>query len=171
VDSVVVGGTPAEVGPEEAGDFPVPKRMKVKHFLDQLEHDRVAAAIREAEKKSSGQIVVFVTHRRPKDALAFARKSFRKLKLHRTAKRNGVLILVAPAAQKVAIFGDTAVDTKSDEAFWEEVIQQMQPYLKKGEFTAAIVQAVEKVGSVLATHFPPDGSSRQNEISDEVVED
>jgi uncharacterized membrane protein len=145
--------------------------MKTKHFLDRLEHDRVAAAIRKAENKSSGQIVVFVTRRRPKDALAFARKSFRKLKLDRTEKRNGVLILVAPAAQKVAIFGDTAVDTKSDEAFWEEVIQQMQPDLKKGEFTAAIVGAVEKVGSVLAEHFPPDGSKRRNEISDEVVED
>jgi uncharacterized membrane protein len=46
----------------------------------------------------------------------------------------------------------------------------MQPDLKKGEFTAAIVGAVEKVGSTLAAHFPPDGS-RQNEISDEVVED
>jgi uncharacterized membrane protein len=46
----------------------------------------------------------------------------------------------------------------------------MQPDLKKGEFTAAMVGAVEKVGSVLATHFPPDGF-RQNEISDEVVED
>jgi uncharacterized membrane protein len=145
--------------------------MKTKHFLDRLEHDRVAAAIRKAENKSSGQIVVFVTRRRPKDALAFARKSFRKLKLDRTEKRNGVLILVAPAAQKVAIFGDTAVDTKSDEAFWEEVIQQMQPDLKKGEFTAAIVGAVEKVGSVLVEHFPPDGSKRRNEISDEVVED
>jgi uncharacterized membrane protein len=145
--------------------------MKTKHFLDRLEHDRVAAAIREAEKKTSGQVIVFVTRRRPKDILAFASKSFRKLKLHRTKKRNGVLIVVAPAAQKVAIFGDTAVDSKSDEAFWEEVIRQMQPELKKGEFTTAIVGAIEKVGSVLATHFPPDGSGRQNEISDEVVED
>jgi uncharacterized membrane protein len=34
-----------------------------------------------------------------------------------------------------------------------------------------MVGAVEKVGSVLAIHFPPDGSGRQNEISDEVVED
>jgi uncharacterized membrane protein len=145
--------------------------MRTKHFLDRLEHDRVAAAIREAEKKSSGQIIVFVTHRRPKDVLAFARKAFHKLKLDRTSKRNGVLIVVAPAAQKVAIFGDTAIDDKSDEAFWEEVIRQMQPNLKKGEFTAAIVGAVEKVGTVLAAHFPPEVSSRRNEISDEVVED
>jgi uncharacterized membrane protein len=144
--------------------------MKTKHFLDQLEHEQVAAAIRNAEKKTSGQIIVFVTRRRPRDILAFTRKSFRKLRLHRTKQRNGVLIMVAPAAQKVAIFGDTAVDRKSDEAFWEEVIRQMQPDLKKGEFTAAIVGAVEKVGSVLAAHFPADGG-RPNEISDEVVED
>jgi uncharacterized membrane protein len=149
----------------------VPELMKVKHFLDRLEHDRVAAAIREVEKKSSGQVVVFITRHRPKDILRFAQKSFHRLKLHRTEKRNGVLIVVAPAAQMVAIFGDKALHGKSDEAFWEEVIRQMQPDLKKGEFTAAIVGAVEKVGSVLATHFPPDASSRQNEISDEVVED
>jgi uncharacterized membrane protein len=144
--------------------------MKTKHFLAQLEHDRIAAAIREAENRSSGQIKVFVTRHRPKDALKFARKAFRKLKLDRTENRNGVLILVAPAAQKIAIFGDKAIDTKSDEAFWEEVIRQMQPDLKKGEFTAAIIGAVEKVGSVLAKHFPRDGSA-QNEIADEVVED
>jgi uncharacterized membrane protein len=160
----------AGAAPEGAGDS-VPEPMKTKHFLAQLEHDRVAAAIRDAEKRSTGQIRVFVTHRRPKDILAFARKSFRKLKLHRTERRNGILIVVAPAAQKVAIFGDTAVDSKSDEAFWDEVIRQMQPDLKKGQFTAAIVGAVEKVGSVLAAHFPPDGSRRKNEISDEVVED
>jgi uncharacterized membrane protein len=171
VDSAGVAGTRAEVAPAGAGSSLYSESMKTKHFLDRLEHDRVAAAIREAEKKSSGQVIVFVTRRRPKDILAFASKSFRKLKLHRTEKRNGVLIVVAPAAQKVAIFGDTAVDSKSDEAFWEGVIQQMQPDLKKGEFTAAIVGAVEKVGSVLATHFPPGGSGRQNEISDQVVED
>ena len=82
-----------------------------------------------------------------------------------------MLIVVAPAAQKVAIYGDTAVDTKADNAFWAEVIRQMQPDLKKGEFTAAVIGAVEKVGSVLATHFPPDSSGPRNEISDEVVED
>jgi uncharacterized membrane protein len=153
------------------GSLLVLELMKVKHFLDRLEHDRVAAAIREAEKKSSGQIIVFITRRRPQDILRFARRSFRRLKLHRTEKRNGVLIVVAPAAQKVAIFGDKAVHTKSEEAFWEEVVRQMEPDLKKGEFTAAIVGAVERVGSVLATHFPTDASSRQNEISDEVVED
>jgi uncharacterized membrane protein len=47
----------------------------------------------------------------------------------------------------------------------------MQPDLKKGEFTAAVIGAVEKVGSVLAAHFPPDNSGPRNEISDEVVED
>jgi len=163
----------ASVAAERAGigSRLVPELMKVKHFLDRLEHDRIAAAIRKAEEKSSGQIVVFITHRRPKDALALARKSFRKLKLHRTQKRNGVLIMVAPAAQKVAIYGDTAVDTKADNAFWAGVIQQMQPDLKKGEFTAAVIGAVEKVGSVLAAHFPPDSSGPRNEISDEVVED
>ena len=161
----------AEAARAATGSQLVPELMKVKHFLDRLEHDRVGAAIREAEKRSSGQIKVFITRRRPRDVLAFARKSFRKLKLDRTKKRNGVLILVAPAVQKVAILGDTAVDTKSEEAFWDEVILQMQPDLKKGEFTLAIVGAVEKVGSELAKHFPPDDSGRQNEISDEVVED
>jgi uncharacterized membrane protein len=145
--------------------------MKMKHFLDRLEHDRVAAAIREAERRSSGQIIVFITRRRPRDILAFTRKAFRKLKLDRTERRNGVLIVVAPAVQKVAIFGDTAIDSKSDEAFWEQIIRDMQPKLQKGEFTSAIVEAVEEVGSVLAAHFPPGGTDWQNEISDDVVED
>jgi uncharacterized membrane protein len=144
--------------------------MKTTHFLARLDHDRIAAAIREAEKRSSGQIKVFVTHHRPKDVLRFAQTSFRRLRLDRTEKRNGVLILLAPAVQKVAIFGDIAIDTKSEEAFWEKVIREMQPFLRKGEFTSAILDAVERVGSVLAEHFPPEGP-RRNEVSDEVTED
>ena len=163
--------TPAAVAPVEVGDVGSLEQMKTKHFLDQLEHDRVAAAIRGAEKRSSGQVIVFITRRRPRDILAFARKAFRKLKLDRTERRNGVLIVVAPVAQKVAIFGDTAIDSKSDEAFWEQIIRNMQAKFQKGEFTSAIVEAVEEVGSVLAAHFPPDGAGRQNEISDDVVED
>jgi uncharacterized membrane protein len=144
--------------------------MKTTHFLAQLDHHRIAGAIREAEKRSSGQIKVFVTHHRPKDVLEFAKKAFRRLQLDRTEKRNGVLILVAPAVQKVAIFGDTAIDSKSEEAFWKKVIEEMQPDLKKAEFTSAILGAIEKVGAVLAEHFPPDGTAR-NELSDEVAED
>src|SRR6266404_3202098 len=34
--------------------------MRTKEFLSRLEHDRIVAAIREAESKTSGQIRVFI---------------------------------------------------------------------------------------------------------------
>jgi len=46
----------------------------------------------------------------------------------------------------------------------------MERHLRQGEFTAAIVNAVQKVGAVLSEHFPRQPGDR-NELPDEMVED
>ena len=58
--------------------------MKTKHFLQQLDHDRITAAIAEAERTTSGQIRVWISHRDVEDALVTARERFAKLKMNET---------------------------------------------------------------------------------------
>ena len=51
-----------------------------------------------------------------------------------------------------------------------EVVEGMEPSLKRGDFTEALLHGVEKVGSLLAAHFPPDANGKTN-LPDAVVEE
>ena len=142
----------------------------MKQFLSQLDHDRIVAAIAESEKATSGQIRVHVTRRRPTDLEARARRRFEKLGMTQTRHRNGVLIYIAPNLRQFQILGDTAVHEKCGDDFWKETAREIQEHFRRGAFTDGILRGVEKVGRVLAEHFPREAGD-SNELPDEVTED
>ena len=144
--------------------------MKPDHFLKAVDHDRIVSAIVAAEKRTSGEIRVFISRRKTDDALHAAGLCFTKLKMNRTPLRNAVLIFIAPVSHQFAVIGDTAVHAKCGGNFWHEVVEGMEPSLKRGDFTEALVHGVEKVGSLLAAHFPPNPDGR-NDLSDAVLEE
>ena len=148
--------------------------MKAKHFVDALDHPRVTAAIVAAERATSGQIRVTVYHHPVEDAMAAARRQFTRLKMERTAGRNGVLIFLAPESRKFAVIGDQGIHERcGGDEYWQKVVgETMRPLLKESRYTDAIVAAVDEVGQVLAAHFPPDGTAGgSNELPDDVTED
>ncbi len=75
-------------------------------------------AIAEAEKRTSAEIRVYVSHRSRVDALAFAKRRFHKLKMDCTPMRNAVMIFMAPRTHKFAVVGDVAVHAKCGDDFW-----------------------------------------------------
>ena len=144
--------------------------MKPHQFLEAVDHAKVVAAIAEAEKRTSAEIRVYVSHRSRVDALAFARRRFHKLKMDCTPLRNAVMIFIAPRTHKFAVVGDVAVHAKCGDDFWREVVAAMEPLLKLGDFTEALMVGVRKVGDVLAEHFPPSSDNR-NDLPDAVMEE
>ena len=145
--------------------------MSTKDFLTKLRHDDIVTAIREAEQKTSGEIRVFISHRKDvQDPLARATKRFEKLGMTKTRHRNGVLIYVAPHTRKFAVVGDTAVHRKCGEVFWSELAAEMTDHFKQSHFSRGIIHAVRKAGDLLAQHFPPSPDDR-NELSDDVQHD
>jgi uncharacterized membrane protein len=144
--------------------------MKPHHFLNAVDHDRIVAAIAAAEERTSGEIRVFITRRKTSNALHAASLCFLKLKMHETPLRNAVLIFIAPVSHQFAVVGDTAVHAKCGNNFWREVVAGMEPGLKRGDFTEALLHGVERVGSLLAAHFPPDSNGKNN-LPDAVVEE
>jgi uncharacterized membrane protein len=142
----------------------------MKRFLSRLDHDRIVAAIAEAEKKTSGQIRVHVTRRKPSDIEERARQRFEKLGMTGTRLHNGVLIYIAPNARRFRVLGDAGIHEKCGEKFWKETAGEMEASFRKGEFTDGIVRAIEKAGQILAEHFPLEGKP-VNELPDEVTED
>jgi uncharacterized membrane protein len=144
--------------------------MRTKDFLSKLEHDRIVAAIREAESKTSGEIRVFIQRGKSSvDPLIVAQKKFQRLGMHKTRERNAVLIFVAPRAHKFAVVGDEAVHEKCGEQFWQRVVDGMRVHFQNERFSHALIEAVNEVGKVLTTHFPRT-SANANELPDEIVE-
>ena len=141
----------------------------MKSFLEKVDHDRIVAAIAEAEGKTSGEIRVHVHHRAVADPIAAGRKVFEKLGMARTAEKNGVLIFVAPRSRNFAILGDTGIHEKCGDDLWETAAAEMAGHFQKGDFSAGIVATIRKTGEALAAHFPP-RTQRRNELPDEIDE-
>ena len=142
--------------------------MKTKAFFSQLDHDRMVAAVVEAEKHTSGEIRVYVSHRQVNDVRRAAVHQFQKLGMQQTKHRNAVLIFVAPESQNFFIVGDEAVHAKCGDAFWEQVAGEIQEQFRQARFTDGIIHGIHTAGKVLAQHFPYDRADR-NELPDSIA--
>jgi uncharacterized membrane protein len=144
--------------------------MDTKGFLSQLDHERIVAAIKEAEAKSSGEIRVFIQRGELEgDPVIAAQKKFHELGMDATKERNGVLIFVLPRAQKFAVIGDDGVHRKCGQQFWQELVERMRVHFQAAHFTAALVEAIEEAGKLLAQNFPRRPNDR-NELPNAVEE-
>jgi uncharacterized membrane protein len=128
--------------------------MHPKTFSRQLHHENIAAAIRDAESKTSGVIRVLISPKHVDDPVAAAQKEFLRLGLDKSADRNGVLIFVAPRARKFAVIGDEAVHAQCGDPFWQQLAGSMTGYFRNGEFSDGIAHGIQKAGELLAQHFP-----------------
>ncbi len=144
--------------------------MKPKQFISQLDEKKIVAAIAEAEKKTSGEIRVYISDKKRDDPLTAAKNRFEKLGMTKTRLRNGVLIYIAPVSQKFAIVGDSGINEKCGEKFWRRLSAEMSELLKEGKFTQAIVQTLNEAGAMLARYFPaaPDD---KNELPNKILRD
>jgi uncharacterized membrane protein len=147
--------------------------MKPEEFYDRLDDARVVAAIAAAERRTSGEIRVFVSRRRlgRDDVLRRAEARFQKLGMTATAARNGVLIYLLPHDRKFAIVGDSGIHSKCGDAFWAEIAAGLRERLARGDFTEGVTEAIARAGEALAEHFPARAGDEPNELPDDVERD
>jgi len=144
--------------------------MRTREFLSKLEHDRILQAIRKAESKTSGEIRVLIQRGKLKsDPLVAAERKFQRLGMHKTRKRNAVLIFVAPRVHKLAVVGDEGIHEKCGDQFWQHVATAMHHCFRQQKFTDGIGGAITVIGDALAQHFPKT-SRDTNELPDDVIE-
>jgi uncharacterized membrane protein len=142
----------------------------MSNFFSKLDSDRIVGAIADAEKRSTGEIRVHVTRRKPSNLEERARRRFELLGMTRTAERNGVLIYMAPKLRRFQILGDSGIHEKCGDDFWKETAAAMEERFRRGDFTEGLVHGIGKIGDVLAAHFPREAAD-VNELPDEVTED
>ncbi|MFT4015419.1 MAG: TPM domain-containing protein [Agriterribacter sp.] len=143
---------------------------RIKHFFSPEENQRIVAAIREAERLTSGEIRIYVeSHCRFVNPVDRAIELFYGLKMEKTELRNGVLLYVAIRDHQLAIFGDEGIHKKVGDRFWREEVNHILSEFNAAHFCEGIIQIVTEVGAALREHFPFDAHTDKNELPDEIV--
>ncbi len=140
---------------------------KVEDFLTQEQEQQIVAAIRRAEKSTSGEIRVHIEKHTDLDILDRTKEVFHWLKMDNTIQRNGVLIYVAVEDHKFAIYGDQGIHEVVSQNFWESTKNSILKQFKDGNFTQGLIDGVLLAGEQLQGYFPWDHGDI-NELPDEI---
>ena len=140
-----------------------------KHLFNSTEKKQIVAAIAAAEMKTSGQIRVHIEPHCTGDVLVRAAEVFQKLEMHKTEKRNGVLIYLAYEDKRFAIAGDKSINDVVHPDFWDTTKTEMSKYFKKGQFETGVIHGINEAAKHLAVYFPHQAGDK-NELSNEISE-
>lgn len=143
---------------------------KPRQFFSEAEQQQLVTAIQNAEKRTSGEIRLFIESKcKYIDALDRAKEIFGNLKMHETAQRNGTLIYLAMDDHQVAIFGDEGIHQKVGTKYWTEELEKIISIFKTYKLVDGICTAIADLGEVLHTYFPFNEDTDKNELPDEIV--
>jgi len=141
--------------------------VKASTFFTKEQQADILAAIKEAEKETSGEIRVHVETRLAGNVLDRAAWIFKRIGMHKTADRNGVLFYLAVTNRKFAIVGDSGIHAKVPEDFWDKVKALMEEHFAEGKFAEGLKKGILLAGTHLKQHFPHKKSD-VNELPDEI---
>ena len=141
--------------------------MKASTFFSKEQQAQILAAVRGAEKETSGEIRVHIESSLKEDVLDRAAWLFHKLGMDKTADRNGVLFYLAVDDRKFAIIGDAGINSKVPAGFWDEIKELLRKNFSEGKFTEGLSEGITMAGTQLQKYFPCCHDD-VNELSDEI---
>ncbi|MCP9767488.1 TPM domain-containing protein [Lacihabitans sp. LS3-19] len=137
-------------------------------ILSELQQKNIVEAIKLAETNTSGEIKVHIEENCSSDnPMVRAEEVFKYLSLHKTALRNGVLFYLAYEDRKFAVLGDSGINNKVGQTFWDSTKDLLAKHFKDGDYEKGLCLGVEEAGKQLKAYFPYQ-SDDKNEISDEI---
>ena len=144
--------------------------MALADFIPNEGQRRIADAITAAERHTTGEICVHVTPRCRGNVMKRAERTFNRLHLYTTKRRNAVLIFVAYDDHKFAILGDTGINEAVPEGFWDGEVAELRRYLIAGRPVDGLCAIIARMGERLSEYFPGERDD-ENELSNEVTFD
>ena len=141
--------------------------QSAKDFFSGEQRDDIKQAIMNAELDTSGEIRVHIDSKCKGEVMDRAFQVFKKLKMHDTGLRNGVLFYLAVKNRKFAIIGDKGINEVVPEDFWEELKSDMLDAFREENFTDGLIDGITRTGTHLKQHFPYK-TDDVNELSDEI---
>ncbi len=141
---------------------------KVEDFLSVQEEQEIIAAIRKAERSTSGEIRVHIETHTDADHFNRTLEVFHLLKMDNTRLRNGVLIYVAVADKSFVIYGDEGINNVVPKDFWNSTRDTMSNQFRQGNFKQGLIDGVLQAGLELQKHFPWDIDTHEDELPNEI---
>ena len=137
-------------------------------FFTETEQAQLKSAVAAAELHTSGEVRLFLDTNCEGDVLDRAAFVFKELGMHKTDLRNGVLIYIATADRKFAIIGDSGINAKVGQNFWDEAKTMIKQGFGNQQYADTLCQVIVKVGESLKTYFPRQHDDI-NELSDDIA--
>ena len=141
--------------------------MSARKFFNEQQKKVIQKAIANAELNTSGEVRVHIDEKCKNDVLDQAANVFKKLKMHKTELRNGVLFYLSVNDQKFAILGDKGINEKVPVDFWDTIRDILLQHFKQQQFTEGLCKGIEMAGEKLKMHFPHQ-TNDTNELNNEV---
>lgn len=145
----------------------------IPEYLQDKDLDEIATVIKQIEKKTSGELRLCVKKKKgflekKKHSRTIALKMFKKLKMHKTKDKTGVLMFIIFDDHEFEIIADAGINSKIPQEKWESISEKIKHYFKSNEYLEGILQTLNEIGEVLISEFPiKDGDT--DELSNEVV--
>ncbi len=142
---------------------------KVQYLFSKEEIERILKCVRENEKKTSGEIRIYIESRCAyMDPLLRAHEIFTALKMYQTENRNAVLIYIAYKDRDFALYSDKHIFEKTEQEFWVAQSKMLVRGFYENKKVESLIQCINDVGTQLNKYFPFHGENK-NELPDEIV--
>ena len=128
---------------------------------------RLMHAIKLAEEKTSGEIRVHIESKHTSEPITRAQELFKKLNMHQTKERNGILFYLALHSKRFAVWGDEGIHQKVTQQFWDEISEVCVTKFKNDLLIEGLDAAITLCGEKLKLHFPIQKDDR-NELTDDI---
>jgi len=128
--------------------------MKASSFFTKEHQALISSAIKEAEENTSGEIRVHIETHLTGEVLDRAAWIFKKIGMHDTESRNGVLFFLAIANKKFAVIGDQGINSKVPEGFWDNIKVLLEKHFREEKYAEGLVKGILMAGLQLKEHFP-----------------
>lgn len=129
--------------------------------------ERIERAITQGELAHRGEIRFAVEPGLPwsylkRDAPVRERAEmlFAKLRVWDTDERNGVLFYVELADHGIEIVADRGIASQVAREAWQAICREVAQRFAAGEFEGGVVAGIERIGDLLAQHFPARAGER-----------
>ncbi len=144
--------------------------FKKKDFFTEDEKKQIVEAVRNAERRTSGEVRVFVESRcRFVDPLDRAAEIFFNLKMNETADRNAVVLYIAMKDRQLAVFGDEGIHKKVGTDYWNKEVALLISKFNTANHADGISQCIKDIGEALHQYFPFDNDTDKNELPDDII--
>jgi uncharacterized membrane protein len=133
--------------------------------------ERIGRAISGSERMHRGEICFALEGGLPLQAVrescrARAEELFGALRAWDTEENCGVLIYVQLVDRDIEIVADRGIAARVAQSEWDEICHAMEEAFRQRRFVEGTMEAIERVTTLLARHFPSPGLNR-NELPDQ----